>query len=72
MTYLLFFLFIFLSSGNSYGQNVAAAVINVAGDSYTQRNITYEWGIGEIAAVESVGNTCLSMVLHGVYSFLQH
>jgi gliding motility-associated-like protein len=63
MKYLLFLfiLFIFLDSGTSYGQGIGAAVINAAGDSYTQRNITYEWSIGEVAVVESMDNTRLSI-----------
>lgn len=58
---MLFFLFILFNISVSYGQNVEAAVINSAGSSYTQRDITFEWSIGEVGIVETMENPRLNL-----------
>ncbi|WP_316819368.1 gliding motility-associated C-terminal domain-containing protein [Pedobacter nyackensis] len=50
-----------LTVGASYGQGISAEVINAAGNSHTQNNITYEWSVGEMTVVETMENSRLSL-----------
>jgi len=61
MRYLLFIILIPLAFKTSRAQTVSPAIVNVAGNTYTQSNITYEWSVGEMAVVETMINTKASI-----------
>jgi len=63
MRYLIFVLFTLLAVSNSRAQTVSPAIVNVAGNAYTNTDsgITYEWSIGEMALVESMITTNASI-----------
>lgn len=45
----------------SYAQTVGPTTLNTTGNSHTQGDITYEWSVGEMALVETMITTKLSV-----------
>jgi gliding motility-associated-like protein len=56
MRYLLFILFITFAFKSSRAQTISPAVVNAAGNTYTDSGITYEWSVGEMTLVETMIN----------------
>ncbi|SMD05159.1 gliding motility-associated C-terminal domain-containing protein [Pedobacter africanus] len=66
MRYSLLFLFTLFVAGNSQAQNTTQAVINAAGNTFTQNTGTiFEWSVGEIALVETMV-TRYAIITNGV------
>lgn len=61
MRYWLFFIFILFAVVGSKAQSVGAVIVNSAGNTYTQKDITYEWSVGELALVETMLNKQVSI-----------
>jgi len=61
MRYWLFFIITFLAATSSQAQSVGAAIINSSGNTYTQKDFTYEWSVGEVALVETTINRQVSI-----------
>lgn len=56
--YMRYWLFFFMLSAaySSRAQHVWSAVVNTTGSTYTQKDVTYEWSVGELALVETMVN----------------
>ncbi|WP_169472299.1 gliding motility-associated C-terminal domain-containing protein [Pedobacter hiemivivus] len=50
-----------MAAGSGYAQSVGAAVVNSSGNTYTQKDFTYEWSVGELALVETMINRQVSI-----------
>ena len=61
MRYLLFFLFISFCAVDSCAQAISTSILNATGGSYKQNDIIYEWSVGEIAVIETMQNSRLSI-----------
>lgn len=52
MRYLFLIILITLAFNISRAQTVTPAIVNVAGNTFTQSDITYEWSVGEMALAD--------------------
>ncbi|MHB8208637.1 MAG: gliding motility-associated C-terminal domain-containing protein [Mucilaginibacter sp.] len=57
MKYLLLVFLTVVAFKTSRAQTVSPAIVNVAGNTFTQSDITYEWSVGEMALVETMITT---------------
>lgn len=61
--YMRYWLFFFMLSAaySSRAQRVWSAVVNTTGSTYMQKDVIYEWSVGELALVETMVNNQLSI-----------
>lgn len=61
MRYLLLFFVALFSVDTACGQSLGGTIINAAGSTFIQRDMIYEWSVGEVAIVETMENPRLSI-----------
>lgn len=61
MRYWLCFIFTLLTATRGQAQSLGTATVNSSGNTYTQKDFTYEWSVGELALVETMVNRQVSI-----------